>query len=219
MLYFILALGVLGFLSARFMPDNSDRTKMGRLLDAATDFSPTFSVEEMYNARILAMDTETSRLAFAEAGQPLRLFRFDELVAVEVVRDGMTIEKTNRGSQAVGAAVGGALLGPAGFLLGGLTGSKRHEGSLSRLVLKITVNDLQRPIIDMVFLDTKAKLKMPLAKGMKPIKTSAEERISEWYGRLRIVLHGQQSSPAVPPSDAPPSSPPPFGRRRGLLAS
>lgn len=217
MLYFILALGVLGFLSARFTPDNSNRTKIGRLLDAATDFCPTFRVEDMYNARILVMDPDASRLAFAEAGQPLRFFRFDELVAVEVVRDGMTIEKTNRGSQAMGAAVGGALLGPAGFLLGGLTGSKRHEGSIARLVLKITVNDLQRPIIDMVFLDKKAKMKMPPAKGTKI--EPAEERIAAWYGRFRVILHGQQAGGAV--SAPTPSSPSPvqFGRRRGLLAS
>jgi hypothetical protein len=61
------------------------------------------------------------------------------------------MQKTNRGGQAVGAAVGAALLGPAGLLLGGLTGSKQNIEQVDKLSLKIYTNDLINPVHEIVF--------------------------------------------------------------------
>lgn len=83
-----------------------------------------------------------------------------------------------------------------------------------------TQNHRQRPprrVFEMMFLDAKGKMRMPPAKGMKI--EPAEECIAAWYGRFRVILHGQEAGSAV--SAPTPSSPSPvqFGRRLGLLAS
>lgn len=217
MLYFFLAGCVFVGLVKWFTPKNDPRTRMERLLAMVPDFSPVLRHDDPWNARTLALDPGSRRFAIGTQGGPVRVFGFDELIAAEVERDGMTVEKTNRGSQLVGAAVGGALLGPAGLLLGGLTGSKRQESATNRLALKLTVNDLQSPVIDIAFRDLTGKVKLSYAQASKraaPVG-SPEERLSEWYGRFRVILHGQGQDGYAPPSPAGsfPSS------RRGLIAN
>lgn len=213
MIYFVIAVCLLLVLSA-FTPDNEPRTRMERLLKLLPDFDPAFRIDDQYNARAFVMDPASRRLAIGMPGKPIRVIGFDQLVAVEIERNGVSIERTNRGSQIVGAAVGGALLGPAGLLLGGLTGAKRQESSIKRLVLKLTVNDLHDPVIDIVFLDTDAKVTMP---PKKPINIPAEQLLSEWYGRLRVILHAQKYGGE--PTDPAPAAIGLPSRRKGLIAS
>ncbi|MET0240584.1 MAG: hypothetical protein ABW184_11885 [Sphingobium sp.] len=63
------------------------------------------------------------------------------LSSVEIEKNGQTAVVTNRGSQALGATVGGLLLGPLGLLMGGVTGSKRQHERVNQLAIKIILND------------------------------------------------------------------------------
>lgn len=107
---------------------------------------------------------------------------FKEIIDVEVCRDDLTVTKTSRGSQAAGAAVGFALLGPVGLLVGGLTGSKTTTAKISKASLRIYTINLTNPVVEVLFFDG------------PPISLSEVERqdwgkkLTLWYGRLRAVL-------------------------------
>lgn len=75
-----------------------------------------------------------------------------DIAAVETVENGVTLTQTNRGSQLLGAAVGGAALGAFGALAGALTGSTRSSQRLNGLFLKVTVDDATNPVRKVTFL-------------------------------------------------------------------
>lgn len=119
----------------------------------------------------LAIDHENRQIAIGTVDEHSTL-PWDAIVSVEIERNGESISQTNRGSQAVGAAVGALLLGPLGLLMGGLTGSKRNRQRVSELALKVTLDDRVAPVRRIVFFrmagngtDAKApQLKEPVAK-------------------------------------------------------
>lgn len=78
-----------------------------------------------------------------------------DLVSAELFEDGSTIQKTSRMSQAGGGLVGGLILGPAGVLIGGLTGKTvTSAGKVKRIDLRLVINDTNRPIYDINFLNS-----------------------------------------------------------------
>lgn len=82
----------------------------------------------------------------------------------------------------MGAAVGGALLGPAGLLVGGLSGSQRQENKVQKLSIKLYTNDLISPVQELFFWDSGSQ-------GIDPtqIKPIIQE-LDQWYRRLRIIV-------------------------------
>lgn len=192
----------------------SQNREMERQIESLPAFSPALRFVQPDMALGLFLDPESCQFAIVRPKQSPRLYGFDQLVAVDVERDGTSLQMTNRGSQMMGAAVGGVLLGGLGLLIGGLTGTKRNEERVKRLSLKLFTSDLHTPVTEVVFFD------MP--QGVKPdsdlIKLSAQH-LDEWYGRFRTILQWKQQaaapSPAQPTPTVQPSS---FGRRRGLIA-
>jgi hypothetical protein len=89
-------------------------------------------------------------------------YRFDEIASCELLSDDVTLTQTNRGSQALGALGGGLLLGPAGALVGSLTGSKRSRSRLAKLELKLVVDCQKNPVYRIILFSSQDK------KGAKP---------------------------------------------------
>lgn len=154
---------------------------------AALTTIPNFSAALHYaggtNKRGVAIDPSTNQFAITRLNQPPAVFSFDELVGAEVERNGSAIQKTNRGSQVAGAAVGGLLLGPVGLLLGGLSGSSRTIEKVKKLSLKIYTNDFEAPVSEIVFFED--------SEGQKPdsiLVTSPAQQLDEWYARFQTIL-------------------------------
>jgi hypothetical protein len=194
------------------------RAKAGRQRELASRIAalPNFTPAVRYDRRdrpfTLLLDPVSEQFAMIERKQPVRLYGFQQLVAVEIERNGVSLEKANRGSQVVGAAIGGALLGPVGLLVGGVTGPKRREEKVKRLALRLYTNDLHTPFSEVVFFENKEGLK-PNDKQV----TKATLELEQWYGRFLTILRGQtQTALAAPePVVAPASAG--FGRRRSIL--
>jgi hypothetical protein len=76
--------------------------------------------------------------AYTGHGLPHELKKSD-IVSAELIKDGTTIQKTNRGSQAVGAIAGAALFGPLGAAVGAVTGTKSQVERISSITLRIVL--------------------------------------------------------------------------------
>lgn len=158
------------------------------------NFRPTLTESTGWIKTTIAIDPASNQFAIAAPSSPPRVFRFADLVAVEIVRDGRSVSKSNRGSQVAGAAVGAVLLGPAGLLLGGLSGSKRNEETIKRLVLKIYTNDLMNPVVEFPFLNSWGGV-----NANSFLVKDAARRADAWYGRFQAILHGQAQARSLGP--------------------
>lgn len=78
-------------------------------------------------------------------------YRFNDVVKVELIQDGIEVSSTSRGSQAVGTAVGALALGGVGAIIGGLSGSKRTQTGTKMMSIRVTVDDIDNPLHEILF--------------------------------------------------------------------
>jgi hypothetical protein len=78
---------------------------------------------------------------------------FSAIRKVEIKSNGTTIASTNRGSQAIGAAVGALAFGGVGAIIGGLSGSTTSTERVRNITLAITIDDRERPVHNITFLN------------------------------------------------------------------
>lgn len=120
---------------------------------------------------------------------------FKNIISSEVIIDNHTIVSSMRGSQAVGTLVGGALLGGLGAVIGGTTGKKSHNDLVSDMRIKLTMNNLEQPIINIDFLKQVGQYTNKLID--KKYKKSSEEyikaakSIEQWQGIFDVILKQQ----------------------------
>ncbi|MCQ1779424.1 hypothetical protein NOJ05_19635 [Neorhizobium galegae] len=153
-----------------------------------------FNAEVIHGASFgnfgVAIDSTKQKFAILGAGPEPKIFDFSQLVAVDLQRDGQTLAKTNRGSQAAGAAVGAVLLGPAGLLLGGLSGSKTSVETIRKLALTIYVSDFTQPAYEISFFQHLG------SGGAKPSDLTMQmAELNAWYGRFKTILAMGSSQP------------------------
>ena len=152
------------------------------------DFKPAVHLGNSSDTPGIALDPQSERFAILHPNGELKLFKFSQLVAVDVEKNGVSLQKTNRGSQVMGAAVGAILLGPVGLLLGGLTGSKRNVEKVRRLSIKIFTDDLISPVTEIIFFNSPS--------GSDPngfLVRTAAQLLDEWHGRFLTII--QRANP------------------------
>jgi len=159
-------------------------------LSSIEGFTPAIRFDGEFGGLGLAIDPTTNRFAIAGVGVPPRVFSFDQLIAVDVERDGTMVTTTKGSVGLVGAAAGVALLGPMGLLLGGSTKSVgRSVSKVTKLALKIYVNDLVKPCFEVAFFSS--------AAGADPnsgMLALSAQKLDEWYGRFRTILAMRSSA-------------------------
>ena len=147
------------------------------------DFRADDAYVSPYNLSGIAVDREQAKVALI-AGDRIDIVPANGLYKCELLQDGVQIARANRGSQLLGIAVGGALLGKAGAVIGGLSGSSTIRENFHRVVLRLVVDHFDRPVHETVLVDSEK----PLAKENKLYK-EAVDRAELWYGRVIGLMH------------------------------
>ena len=72
---------------------------------------------------------------------------YKDILESELIQNGSTLTKTSRSSQVVGAAVGGALAGGIGSVVGALSANQKSMESVKSIDIRIITNDLNNPVL------------------------------------------------------------------------
>ena len=103
------------------------------------------------------------------------IYSFSDLINFELIEDGTTVSKGGFGS----AVVGGALLGAAGMITGGILG-KKNKDVVSSLYISLSLNDplLSHRTIEFISTDTKKNgMIYNISKKASELVVSTLERI------------------------------------------
>jgi len=139
-----------------------------------------------YDHGIIGIDRNGREIILGTLADPI-FVPFANLIDAEVITGNVSITKTNRGSQVLGAAVGDLVLGPVGLLTGGLSASKRSRDKLADLAVKVTVEDWDKPVHVVRFLKTGSKGADPNHRSIKPIV----EQVDRLYANLVMAMRSQ----------------------------
>ena len=131
-------------------------------LKKVQDFSPSAVLKTEKWAIVL--DDSRKKLLLVD-GLPVsfttKTMDYSDVFGLEVIEDGVSVTatKTNRGSQLVGAAVGTALAGVGGLIVGGLSASSTStsQSVVSSVKLRIILNDTLGPNMLQNFLELRFK--------------------------------------------------------------
>ena len=99
----------------------------------------------------ILIDFANEQIAMGRIAGIWKKIPFSDIIKAEILKDGAQIFSTNRRSQALGVAVGAVALGGVGAIIGGLSGSKTAKNTIKRISLKVTVDDTDRPIYEIIF--------------------------------------------------------------------
>lgn len=120
---------------------------LGLGVELAADFRFVF-LDAMYKLQNLsvAISKDRKKLFITSLGETADLvLEVSKLTEAELRADEISITKAARGSQLVGVAVGGALLGGVGAVIGGLSGKQISTSDVKSLSIHLKFDDFDRP--------------------------------------------------------------------------
>ena len=171
------------------MKSQTDSENKNAVLSAAKtipNFSAKYSVTN--GARGISVDGSQKKVAFLvrlnQGGVKHQVYPFSDVLACELIENGLTVVKTDRLSQIGGALVGGALLGGVGALSGALTGKKQQNQKVQSIVLTVTLNSLENPRYEMSMLNLKDGV-----EKTSITYTNARKIAEEWQNRMDVIIH------------------------------
>lgn len=166
-------------------------SRMGRVqkaksatFDTIDGFEPTIRFDGILGGNGVAIDPRTNRFAISGVGVAPKVYVLDQLMSVEVSRDGSAITSTETSEGFAAAAIGAALVGPAGLLLGANSRSRGiTQNTVNKLSLKLYLSDLVEPSVEVLF------YRNPRGGHLNSGTVhNAINRLDEWYGRFRVLL-------------------------------
>ncbi|WP_275790564.1 hypothetical protein [Pararhizobium gei] len=129
----------------------------------------------------LGVDYDRRLVAISSAGLN-KILKFDDVVSVEYSENGTTVSKTNRGSQALGAALGAATFGGVGAVIGGLSGSSQNQQTVSLSTINLVTADRDNPYVTVKVFES-----APTPKDGIVYKQLSKD-LMPWYGRLKAII-------------------------------
>lgn len=129
----------------------------------------------------IAVDDEQKKLCLIGDTAAYKIISYRDLLAFDVIQNGVSVTKTARASQAATAVLGGLMFGGIGALTGALTSKTVTHKKIKGVDLKLTINDITNPIFFLNFQNVE------VAAGGR-IHSAAMERVDEWVGRLSVLV-------------------------------
>ena len=151
-------------------------------------FSPTRDFLGADAKTGIAVDENTNTICLFSI-EPLiyRLVTSDQLLSAEIFENGLSIMRTSRTSQVTDALVGSPAFGGIGAVIGGLSGETVTSGPVSRIELRLTVDDARRPLHDVVFMSVEGE-----KNGGSYNAAMREAR--EWLGVMHVLIKRGETS-------------------------
>lgn len=112
-----------------------------------------------------------------------KIYNYSDIVDFELLEDGESITKGGLGR----AIAGEVLFGGIGAVVGGVTGSKKTKSVCTSLKIKITVNDIENPVVYVTFLSTENKKDGILYK-------TAYKSAQECLSVLQLICNKQEEA-------------------------
>jgi hypothetical protein len=136
--------------------DRFRKNRANNLFKKIIGFTPTFQqafITDKSGITGIAIDDSNRKIALAVGRGKPAVYNYEDIENAEVEVNETLIQTSSVGSQATRGVVGFALLGPAGLLIGALSGKKDSKKYVNKLSLKISINDLENPIFRIIFYD------------------------------------------------------------------
>jgi len=149
LLIFVVVMGVLGGILSVVMQSRSNK----RFEESVENQGFRVTKKYSYSNGVLLIDENNKKWAVNNTLFKSKIYDFKDLLDVEIFEDGVNIGKTSSLGKAV---VGGLLFGVAGAVIGGSMGKRKNE--CTSLGIRIIVNDLNNPFIQLNFINTKTKI-------------------------------------------------------------
>ena len=149
------------------------------------DFEPEDVFVSNFSLTGIAIDPNQGQLLLADEAD-LRRCTVPSVVSCEILEDDVQLAYVNRGSQLARAAVGGLLAGGVGTIVGGLSASQRNINKVKKIILRIVVDDFDKPNHDIVLLDWSLGKRGLKRDGV--IYRAALEVAELWHSRVRAMI-------------------------------
>ncbi len=81
-----------------------------------------------------------------------KVFSFEDILQVEMLEDGVTVNKTSTSSQIGRAALGGLIGGGVGAIIGGLSGESVSSQKIRKAQLRVVVNNKEKSFYTITFI-------------------------------------------------------------------
>lgn len=127
---------------------------------------------------------EDRREVCVVSGDTLHRFSFEKIISSEIAEDSATVTKTDRGDQLVGVTIGGLVAGPAGAIIGGLSGATTSREKVKRVEVVLYLDDMKTPVLHIPFLELPSTVDR---SGF--IAMHAFELAHRWHGFFRAAMH------------------------------
>lgn len=148
------------------------------------NFTCTQNINVSGSKKILMLDENSSFLCIVDYSLTKPTSRFiphTSIVSSEVYEGGVSITQSKRLNQLGGVIVGGILLGGAGAIIGGLSGKKKTSELTNDITLRLCINDISNPIIDLQFLNEETAKNGDIYKHYS-------EQARRWHTILSILI-------------------------------
>lgn len=176
----ILGLSLTFIIIVFFIIEKLERKKLLKELDKKLKRLEIDNIKEKYSFKyknwdiktILVSDLEQVIYIISSKNKNDIKIPFKDILSSEIREKGETVIKTSITSQVGRAAIGGALFGGVGAIIGGTSGNKNIRKSVNYINLLITTTNISNPIYELTF-EGKDKF----------------EESRRWHGIIAGIIH------------------------------
>jgi hypothetical protein len=186
-IFFIIAAIVI-FVIAKFVKNMQHNRKSSKVFDDMPNFNVTKKYLSNTSGISIAYDSVQEKICFLDEGHNLFIFNYNDIIQSELDIDGKTIFKKSTSGSIGRALVGGVLAGGVGALVGGTTGKQNQKEKITKVDLKIIVNNPTNPLYRINFMD------MEVDKS-NFIYKNAYKNAEMWHGIISsLIKQGEDSA-------------------------